>query len=94
MPTSTNIKVSVQGKDETEHAVTYRGRQKRMEKAVKYLQHYMATYSNQECYRDYSEETLIDDVLYGLGVALGRKRYSFAPGFEKFKARLIKHLSK
>jgi hypothetical protein len=68
-------------------------KQKRMKKAVEYLKNYMNTYSNQVGYLDYTDETLIDDVLYGLGVALGPKRYAFAQGFCKFKARLRDHLA-
>ena len=68
-------------------------KQKRMKKAVEYLQNYMNTYSSQVGYLDYADETLIDDVLYGLGVALGPKRYAFAHGFSKFKARLLDHLA-
>jgi len=68
-------------------------KQKRMKKAVKYLQDYMNTYSGQSGYLDYADETLIDDVLYGLGVALGPKRYAFARGFRKFKARLKDHIA-
>ena len=68
-------------------------KQKRMKKAVEYLQDYMATYDKQGGYLDYSDETLIEDVLYGLGVALGPKQYAFAQGFRRFKERLAKHLA-
>ena len=68
-------------------------KQKRMKKAVEYLQDYMATYDKQTGYLDYADETLINDVLYGLGVALGPKRYAFAQGFRRFKKRLAKHLA-
>ena len=68
-------------------------KQKRMKKVVGYLQDYMNTYSGQAGYLDYADETLIDDVLYGLGVALGPKRYIFAQGFRKFRARLRDHLA-
>ncbi len=69
-------------------------KQKRMQKAVNYLQDYMVTYSNQVGYLDYMDETLIDDVIYGLGMALDPHRYEFAQGFKKFKKRLHKHISK
>jgi hypothetical protein len=67
-------------------------KQKRMKKIVKYLQKFMATYDKQFGYLDYNDETLIDDILYGLGVALDEKEFEFAPGFKKFKDVLAKHL--
>ena len=66
-------------------------RQKRMHDVVTYLQDYMRAYTNQRYYFDYSDETFIDDVLYGLGVALNPE-YQYGEGFDKFKARLRKHL--
>lgn len=63
-------------------------------KATEKLQNYMNAYDKQMGYEDYSEETFIDDVLYGLGTALDFKKYSFAPGYKKFKKRLLEHLKK
>jgi hypothetical protein len=63
-----------------------------IKKATESLQKYMATYDNQYGYEDYSEETFIDDVLYGLGRALDKK-YQWSPGFSKFKEKLLKHLA-
>lgn len=68
-------------------------KQKRMAKAVAYLKEYMASYSSQSAYLDYSDETLIDDVLYGLGVALHGTACSYAPGFDKWRLMLSDHLS-
>jgi len=68
--------------------------QKKVKKAIEYLQNYMQTYDKQGGYLDYTDETIINDVLYGLGVAIGGKEYEFAQGFKKFKKRLITHLSK
>ena len=65
---------------------------KRTRKCVKRLQKYMAAYTKQVEFHDITNKTLIDDVLYGLGVALGPKRYEFNNGFRLFKARLLKHL--
>ena len=62
--------------------------QQQMKEAVAYLQKYMATYDKQYGYLDYRTETLIDDVLYGLGAALNAD-YQYADGFRKFKARLV-----
>jgi len=66
--------------------------QKRMKKAIEYLQKFMNTYDQQYGYLDYRDETLIDDVLYGLGVALDGSEYRMANGFRKFQKRLRKHL--
>jgi hypothetical protein len=63
-------------------------KQKKMKSAVAYLQDYMNTYTNQTGYQDYSEETLINDVLYGLGVAIGGKENMYGNGYVKFKDRL------
>lgn len=64
----------------------------RMERAVKYLQDYMATYDKQEGWRSQSDATLIDDVLYGLGVALYGQECEYAPGYEKFQDKLREFL--
>ena len=66
--------------------------QKRMRDAVAYLRHYMDTYPNQIGYEDYQDRILINDVLYGLGVALGGEEHQFAGGFNVFKEKLRKHL--
>lgn len=64
---------------------------KKMRAAVASLQSYMAGYDKQPSYETYSEETLIDDVLYGLGIALD-SHYAYANGYENFKKRLLEHL--
>jgi hypothetical protein len=66
--------------------------QERMEKAVAYLKDYIGTYDRQYGYLDYRDETLIDDILYGLGVALGGDAHQFSNGFDKWKAKLREHL--
>ena len=52
-----------------------------------YIENYVANGNNLLV----SEETFIDDVLYGLGVTLSPE-YRYGQGFDKFKARLRKHL--
>ena len=47
-----------------------------MEEVVQHLTQYINTYENQVGYKKYTEETLIDDILYGLGVSLS-KEYEF-----------------
>jgi hypothetical protein len=64
--------------------------QKRMKKAVDFLRHYFDTYADQLGYLDYSDQTLINDTVYGLGVALDPK-YQWADGFEAFKKDLATH---
>lgn len=64
-------------------------RQKHMIKTVKAFQEYVAFYSGQRFYQDYSDETFIHDMIYGIGIALNEKEYSWADGYEKWKERLI-----
>lgn len=62
-------------------------KQKRMKTIVERLQVYVATYSEQSGYLDYSDTIFIDDILYGLGLALDRRHHG-AQGFDSFKAVL------
>lgn len=59
---------------------------------VKFLQRYMETYDQQHGYENYTDRTLINDVLYGLGVALNPNEHQFANGFDKWKMELIDFL--
>lgn len=63
-----------------------------MKEAVAYLQEYMNTYINQPGYKSFSAQTLVDDVLYGLGVALDKERHTAAQGYRAFKEKLKAHL--
>lgn len=67
--------------------------QRRIILAVGAMQRYVATYTDQEGYRDYSEDTFINDMLYGIGLALDRNKYACAHGFEAFKDELRKRLA-
>jgi len=67
-------------------------KQKRMKAIVERLQAYVATYSEQAHYLDYSDTIFIDDILYGLGLALD-KRHHGAQGFESFKSMLRNRLA-
>lgn len=69
-------------------------RQKHVAKGIAYLTRYMQTYDQQYGHLDYPDETIINDVLYGLGVALDEKEYKYGDGFEKFKERLREHLAR
>jgi DNA-binding MltR family transcriptional regulator len=72
--------------------VNVNNRQKKVKKIVEHLKEYINTYDNQTGYLNYSDEVIIDDLIYGLGIALDEK-YKFANGFDKFKERLKEHLS-
>lgn len=66
--------------------------EKRMELMVEYLQSYVGTYDQQYGYKNYSDSTLILDILYSLGVALNPEEHSFADGFDKWKQTLKQFL--
>jgi hypothetical protein len=68
-------------------------RKKRMALMVKYLQRYMETYPKQYGYENYNDFTFIDDLLYGLGVALNPKEHQFATGYDVWKQKLIEFLN-
>jgi hypothetical protein len=68
---------------------------KRMTKAVELFQHYVATYSKQAYFKDYSDRIFLDDMLYGIGLALQTDTptdYSGPGGYERFKEHLRRHL--
>lgn len=67
-------------------------KQRRMKQAVASMAAYMADYDKQDGYLDYSDKTLIDDVLYMLGTALDHEKHSWANGYDIFKAQLREHL--
>ena len=66
--------------------------QERMKLMVKYLQRYMETYDQQYGYENYTDTTFINDVLYGLGVAINPTEHQYAGGFDKWKMKLIELL--
>ena len=63
-------------------------KRKRMVEIVRRFQQYVGTYTSQPEYADYPDETFINDMLYGLGIAIDPKDYYAASGFDKFKAVL------
>ena len=65
---------------------------KRMEQIVARFQKYVASYTEQESYQDYSDRTFIDDILYGIGIAIEPAAFKCADGFEKWQAELRRHL--
>jgi hypothetical protein len=66
--------------------------QQRVRDAIEYLRTYLDTYPSQSGYENYRDETIIDDLLYGIGVALWNNK--FANGFRETQARLREHLNK
>jgi hypothetical protein len=77
------------------HTSVLTKRQKRMQKIVAAMQLYVRTYTEQQqSYLDYSDETFINDMLYGIGLSLDPKGFYAASGFDKFKAALKRYLPK
>ncbi len=64
-----------------------------IEQAVKVLKSYINTYPHQAGYKDYSLETYINDILYGLAISINSD-YSFAEGSRKFELELKEYLGK
>jgi hypothetical protein len=67
-------------------------KQKRMQRAMKRMSEYAATYESQEGCVNYSDQMFIDDMLYGIGIALDDK-YQFSDGWAAFQDVLREHLS-
>ena len=70
-------------------------RHKAMDRAVKQLQTYVGTYTEQAEYRDYSNRIFVDDILYGLGLSMQNlipSDFHGASGYERFKQYLREHL--
>lgn len=79
--TKENTWRKVQGKDPL----------KPMPDIVASLKGYISTYDKQQGYEEYSDEILIEDMLYGIGTALSED-YKYRNGYIDFKKRLIKLL--
>lgn len=60
----------------------------RMAVIVRQFQEYVSTYSNQNGYTGYSDKTFIEDMIYGIGVAIDSDKYGTAYGYEAFKSHL------
>ena len=67
-------------------------REKHVEEAVAKLAKFWATYDQQDFYRGYTDETIINDALYAIGMALWG--HTFASGFDATCQRLLEHLQK
>jgi hypothetical protein len=73
--------------------MTPRARRKRMHNIVAAFQQYVADYDKQAAYEDYSDKTFIDDMLYGIGIALDGHSNANALGYENWKRQLLAHLT-
>lgn len=56
------------------------------------LAEYWATYNDQHGVDLYTQGIIIDDALYGLGIAIDPELFKQADGYERFKAVLKEHL--
>jgi hypothetical protein len=54
----------------------------------KHFQNYVKTYDEKKDGLD-NPDTILKDMLYGLGISIDKEKYSFYKGFEKFKLWLI-----
>lgn len=54
------------------------------------LKHYVNTYTPDTCFNN--GNVFVDDILYGLGVAIDAEKYSFANGYSEFKKLLVNKL--
>ena len=69
--------------------------QKRMRAIVARFQAYVSTYTDQEGYDKYQDKTFLDDMIYGLGIAIGSETasdYTGPGGYERFKQTLREFL--
>ena len=56
-----------------------------IEQTVEYMIKYINTYKDQFGWKEYTHETFLDDMIYGIGVAMS-DQYKMAQGYEKFRA--------
>ena len=57
------------------------------------MKHYIDTYPDQLGWKQYSKETMLADLVYGIGIAMDRDKYEFADGYDAFKKFLIDFLT-
>lgn len=65
---------------------------KPIKERVECLAEYWSTYDRQHGYENYSEDTFLDDALYGIGVAMSRD-FEWAQGYDLFKKKLLGFLT-
>src|ERR1700735_1863634 len=69
--------------------ITASKRRARMRKIVEAFQVYVATYTDQPSYEDYSDKTFTEDMLYGIGLALNPEKFHSSSGYERFKSDVL-----
>jgi len=67
-------------------------KQKRTMEIIESFQEYVKKYTQQVGCCDYTDTIIIDDMLYGLGLALDKDKYYAAPGYDEFKKYLVNYL--
>jgi hypothetical protein len=65
-------------------------RREHVRKAIAHFDLYVSEYDEQTNYEDYSDVTIVKDMVYGLGLALwGEAEHQGASGYERTVARVI-----
>lgn len=67
-------------------------KQKRVKEIIEKFKNYLDKYTEEDYYLYKKDEVIMDDMLYGLGLAFDSKEYSCAGGYERFKAVLEEHI--
>ena len=57
------------------------------------MKHYIDTYPNQRSWELYTYSTILNDLIYGIGIAIDKEKYEFADGYKEFKKHLIEFLT-
>jgi hypothetical protein len=63
---------------------------KEMRDIVARFQEYVATYSNQDFFEIYPINTFIEDMIYGVGIAVEPEKFRGSDGYERFREYLKK----
>ena len=53
---------------------------------------YVNTYDKQIGHKNYSQQIIIDDFLYGIGLCINEEEYKQADGYKRFKGVILDHL--
>ena len=62
-------------------------------KVIAAMKEFIDTYPDQIGWQEYTKDTVLNDLIYGIGVAIDHDKYSFAMGYRYFKKDLIKFLT-
>ena len=62
-------------------------------KVIKSIKNYIDTYHNQFGWEKYKKDTVLNDLVYGIGIAIDKEKYQYANGYDEFKKELIKFLT-